>query len=292
MELEISPPAIEIIKELEELKLEAYQDGASISIGYGHSNLSGGEQFELGDTITEEKANELLEKDLQEIQRIVNQRLANYDITFNQTQFDVMVIGTFNRPGKLSNKKYYEALLLDNTDEIAKVWNTSITDEDRKNFPGLVDRLNVEISALEPDRGIPEPEEGFDPSPTPSTTQPPTTTTTMPMQDEEIDTQSRSQGITNMYGTPPQDDRKLSYEDYVLSLLEAKINMQREGAGLDKLVFKYRAGEKPPPPKKTKPIADANAPKPKMTKPIVGGPKGLSEEQIQNIKSKMQKVGK
>ena len=232
MELEISPPAIEIIKELEELKLEAYQDGASIWIGYGHSNLSGGEQFELGDTITEEKANELLEKDLQEIQRIVNQRLANYDITFNQTQFDVMVIGTFNRPGKLSNKKYYEALLLDNTDEIAKVWNTSITDEDRKNFPGLVDRLNVEISALEPDRGIPEPEEGFDPSPTPSTTQPPTTTTTMPMQDEEIDTQSRSQGITNMYGTPPQDRKKLLYEDYVLSLLKAKINMQRKNAGL------------------------------------------------------------
>ena len=232
MELEISPPAIEIIKELEELKLEAYQDGASIWIGYGHSNLSGGEQFELGDTITEEKANELLEKDLQEIQRIVNQRLANYDITFNQTQFDVMVIGTFNRPGKLSNKKYYEALLLDNTDEITKVWNTSITDEDRKNFPGLVDRLNVEISALEPDRGIPEPEEGFDPSPTPSTTQPPTTTTTMPMQDEEIDTQSRSQGITNMYGTPPQDRKKLLYEDYVLSLLKAKINMQRKNAGL------------------------------------------------------------
>ena len=40
---------------------------------------------------------------------------------------------------------------------------------------------------------------------------PPTTTTTMPMQDEEIDTQSRSQGITNMYGTPPQDDRKFQF---------------------------------------------------------------------------------
>ena len=91
MELEISPPAIEIIKELEELKLEAYQDGASVSIGYGHSNLSGGEQFELGDTIDEEKAEQLLVQDLEEIQRIVNQRLSNYDITFNQTQFDVLI---------------------------------------------------------------------------------------------------------------------------------------------------------------------------------------------------------
>ena len=40
MEMEISPPAIEIIKEYETLELKAYQDGKSVSIGYGHSNLS------------------------------------------------------------------------------------------------------------------------------------------------------------------------------------------------------------------------------------------------------------
>ena len=199
--MEVSQSAIKILKELEKLRLEAYRDGSSISIGYGHSNSSGGEQFKMGDTITEEKANELLEKDLEEIQRIVNQRLKNYDISFYQNQFDVMVIGTYNRPGKLSSKKFYEALLLDNAEEIAKVWNTSITDKDRENFPGLVDRLNVELSALEPDRGIPVPEEGFDPSPVPSTT----TTTTMPEDNDTMNIESRSAGITNMYGSPPQD---------------------------------------------------------------------------------------
>jgi len=161
--MEVSQSAIKILKELEQLRLEAYKDGSSISIGYGHSNSSGGEQFEIGDTITEEKAEELLIKDLEEIQRIVNQRLENYDISFNQNQFDVMVIGTYNRPGKLSSKKFYEALLLDNEDEIEKIWNTSITDKDREDFPGLVERLNIELSALDPDRGIPTPVGNNDP---------------------------------------------------------------------------------------------------------------------------------
>lgn len=41
---------------------------------------------------------------------------------------------------------------------------------------------------------------------TTTTTMPETTTTTEPEQpDEEIDTTTRSQGITNMFGTPPQD---------------------------------------------------------------------------------------
>tara|TARA_R100000008_G_scaffold64089_1_gene41198 strand:+ start:2283 stop:3068 length:786 start_codon:yes stop_codon:yes gene_type:complete len=241
MELEASIPAIEIIKELEELKLEAYQDGVSISIGYGHSNTSGGEQFELGDTITEEKANELLQKDLQETQRIVNQRLKNYGITFNQEQFDVMVIGTFNRPGKLSNKKFYDALLLDNEDDVKKIWNTSVTEEDRKNFPGLVDRLNVELGMLQPDRGIPEPEEGFEPGPIPSTTT--TTTTTMPEQDEEIDTTTRSEGVTNMFGTPPQDMSRMfasGVYDLALNMMEKQVNRQRSERGLEPI----RAKEK------------------------------------------------
>lgn len=232
MELEATIPAIEIIKELEELKLEAYTDGASISIGYGHSNTSGGEQFQLGDTITEEKANELLEKDLEEIERIVNQRLKNYGLTFNQTQFDVMVIGTFNRPSKLSSKKYYDALLLDNPDEVAKIWNTSITEEDRKNFPGLIDRLNVELGALDPDRGIPVTEE-----PTTTSTTTSTTSTTMPEQDEEIDTESRSKGITNMFGTPPQDfpPSASKFYELAISMMEKQVNKQRQLAGLQSM---------------------------------------------------------
>jgi GH24 family phage-related lysozyme (muramidase) len=165
MEMDVSPPAIVIIKELETLQLEAYEDGASVSIGYGHSNLSGGEQFDMGDVITEDKAEQLLKEDLKEIVRIVNQRLKNYNLTFTQEQFDTMVIATFNRPSKVSSKKFYDALLLDDEDKIQEVWETSLTEQDRKNFPGLVERLEIELAMLDQDRGIPEPEEGFDPSP-------------------------------------------------------------------------------------------------------------------------------
>ena len=66
MEMDVSHPAIVIIKELETLQLEAYEDGASVSIGYGHSNLSGGEQFDMGDVITEDKAEQLLKEDLKD----------------------------------------------------------------------------------------------------------------------------------------------------------------------------------------------------------------------------------
>jgi hypothetical protein len=148
-----------------------------------------------------------------------------------------MVIGTYNRPGKLSSKKFYDALLLDDEDEVAKIWNTSITDEDRKNFPGLINRLNVELGALNPDRGIPVPEEGFDPSPTPSTT-----TTTMPEQDEEIDTTTRSEGVTNMFGTPPQDlpMKANRFYDLSLNLMEKQVNKQRMKKGLSPVRKKAR----------------------------------------------------
>jgi GH24 family phage-related lysozyme (muramidase) len=246
MEMDVSPPAIVIIKELETLQLEAYEDGASVSIGYGHSNLSGGEQFDMGDVITEDKAEQLLKEDLKEIVRIVNQRLKNYNLTFTQEQFDTMVIATFNRPSKVSSKKFYDALLLDDEDKIQEVWETSLTEQDRKNFPGLVKRLEIELAMLDQDRGIPEPEEGFDPSPiqddipaTPKQSVPFDDIPATPKQSVPFD---RSEGITNMYGTPPQDNvwsqgvdftnAVAKSESQVVALLQAAINNQRRAKNL------------------------------------------------------------
>ena len=56
----------------------------------------------------------------------------------------------------------------------------------------------VEYVNTPDDRGIPEPEDGFEPVPIPSTT-----TTTVP-ETSEIDTTTRSSS-TNQFGTPPQD---------------------------------------------------------------------------------------
>ena len=255
MEMDVSPPAIVIIKELETLQLEAYEDGASVSIGYGHSNLSGGEQFDIGDVITEDKAEQLLKEDLKEIVRIVNQRLKNYNLTFTQEQFDTMVIATFNRPSKVSSKKFYDALLLDDEDKIQEVWETSLTEQDRKNFPGLVKRLEIELAMLDQDRGIPEPEEGFDPSAGtkfkpvvkfPKGEEPPKSEKMKPIQvgppPENTKMPLRSEGITNMYGTPPQDNvwsqgvdftnAVAKSESQVVALLQAAINNQRRAKNL------------------------------------------------------------
>lgn len=144
MEMEISPPAIEIIKEYETLQLTAYQDGESVSIGYGHSNLSGGEQFELGDTIDEEKANELLLADLEEIERIVNQRMKNYGVTFTQGQYDGIVVGTYNRPEKIKSKSLYETVASGDANAINEVWDNTISDNDKEKYPGLIDRQAAE----------------------------------------------------------------------------------------------------------------------------------------------------
>ena len=256
MEMDVSPPAIVIIKELETLQLEAYEDGASVSIGYGHSNLSGGEQFDMGDVITEDKAEQLLKEDLKEIVRIVNQRLKNYNLTFTQEQFDTMVIATFNRPSKVSSKKFYDALLLDDEDKIQEVWETSLTEQDRKNFPGLVERLEIELAMLDQDRGIPEPEEGFDPSPIqddgPSmmviekpkerNIDPSMMVIEKPKERDIDPSMMRSSGITNMYGTPPQDNvwsqgvdftnAVAKSESQVVALLQAAINNQRRAKNL------------------------------------------------------------
>jgi len=67
-----------------------------------------------------------------------------------------------------------------------------------------------------------------------TTTMPPTTTTTMP-KDTQIDTSSRSQGITNMFGQPTVDDFKSKTRAQVIRLLEASVNEQRGRKNLPKV---------------------------------------------------------
>ncbi len=67
-----------------------------------------------------------------------------------------------------------------------------------------------------------------------TTTMPPTTTTTMP-KDTQIDTTSRSQGITNMFGQPIVNDFKSKTRAQVIQLLEASVNEQRGRKNLPKI---------------------------------------------------------
>lgn len=224
--MEITQEAIEIIKAEETLQLEAYQDGESISIGYGHSNTSGGEQFELGDTITKEKAEELLAEDLKEIQRIVNQRMENYGVTFTQGQYDAMVVGTYNRPDKLKSSKIYRVLAGGNMDDITFAWMNTVSEEDKEKYPGLIKRLKAELHLVsetekvipddgDPNRGIPEPNPGFQPVTVPPM---PRTPPLIPSQMSQYTSQVPLSAQDKTYGR-------------VRQMLEAQVNKQKKAAG-------------------------------------------------------------
>lgn len=83
--------AIEIIKEMEDLYLEAYKCPAGVwTIGWGHTA-----GVQKGMKITEEQAEELLEEDMQEAIRVV-ERL-NADLSDNQ--YNALVSFVFNIGG-------------------------------------------------------------------------------------------------------------------------------------------------------------------------------------------------
>jgi len=82
-------------------------------------------------------------------------------------------------------------------------WSTwsMVQDADTPQYLDYVTQFSNEI-----DRGLDPVDPTTTVPDTTTTTMPETTTTTEPEQpDEEIDTTTRSQGIVNMFGTPPQD---------------------------------------------------------------------------------------
>lgn len=108
-----SENCISLIREFEGCRLTPYDDIAGKqTIGIGHL-IQPGEHFE---EITEQEANELLQKDLQWTESAVNDAV---EVDISQNQFDALVSFTFNLGGKrllmstllerLNNKEYQKA---------------------------------------------------------------------------------------------------------------------------------------------------------------------------------------
>lgn len=93
MPREINQRGIDLIKEFEGCKLAVYKDAIGLpTVGTGHL-IKPGDGLELGDSITEEFADELLRKDLSDACRSVEQ-LVRVEITDNQ--FAALVSLVFN----------------------------------------------------------------------------------------------------------------------------------------------------------------------------------------------------
>lgn len=88
--MRISQRGIDLIKQFEGCKLKAYKDPAGVpTIAYGHTA-----GVKMGDTITQEQADELLRDDLV----IYEGKVAKYDNKYhwNQNQFDALVSFAYN----------------------------------------------------------------------------------------------------------------------------------------------------------------------------------------------------
>jgi hypothetical protein len=118
-----------------------------------------------------------------------------------------------------------------------------LDNEDAQALKKDLENQVVEYQNTPDDIGIPVPEDGFEPgtkvTPTvPENIEIDTTTRSMGIPPREVDTESRSEGITNQFGTPPMfmPEDKLSAELFV-KMMGTYINKMREPLGL--IPFEY-----------------------------------------------------
>lgn len=87
--MKTSDLGVNVIKEFEGLRLQAYQCSAAVwTIGYGHTA-----QVKAGDVITASQAERLLRLDLRQAEQTV---LTQVQVPLNQNQFDALVSFIFN----------------------------------------------------------------------------------------------------------------------------------------------------------------------------------------------------
>ena len=150
------------IKEFEGLSLKDYDDGTGVrTVGYGHTSSAGPPAVTKGMTITKQKAEDILQSDLHEVENDVT-RLVTAPI--NQNQFDAFVSFHFNTGGlgRSSALKYFNAGNSKEVPSLLLMWNKA----GGKVLPGLIRRRKAEGAlfmspfrdAAPPPPDIPKPE--------------------------------------------------------------------------------------------------------------------------------------
>ena len=117
------------------------------TIGYGHTH-----GVRSGETITPEEAEDLLRKDLQDCEAVV-ERLVKVDLT--QNQFDALVSFVFNLgQGNFSSSTLLRKLNRGEYESAAEEfirWNKARVDGELKALPGLTRRRTAEAALFEMD---------------------------------------------------------------------------------------------------------------------------------------------
>ena len=135
--MKISQEGIDLIKHFEGCELESYRCSATVlTIGYGTTK-----NVVEGMKITQNQAEEMLMKDLEEFEEYVEDLI---DVPLEQNQFDALVAWTYNLgPTNLKTSTLRKVLNKGAYDDVAeqiKRWNKA----NGKVLKGLVRRRNAE----------------------------------------------------------------------------------------------------------------------------------------------------
>ena len=132
-----SPIGVALIKEFEGCSLKAYLCPAKkATIGYGNTFYANGSKVKMGDTITQEQADELLRQTLKGFEAIVSNRIK---VPLNQNQFDALVSHTFNTGGSDTLFK-----LINEGKDVKQWWTTRYIQADGVVQKGLIRRRKAE----------------------------------------------------------------------------------------------------------------------------------------------------
>lgn len=92
--MKISNNGLNLIKQFEGLRLNAYDDGVGVwTIGYGTTKYPNGSRVKKGDKITQTQADHYIANDVATFERAVNMLV---NVPLNQNQFDALVSFTYN----------------------------------------------------------------------------------------------------------------------------------------------------------------------------------------------------
>ena len=139
----LSQAGVELIKEFEGLRLNAYKDtGGVLTIGYGHTTAAGGLKVYLGLTITHEEAEQLLIDDLARMAYPVIDRLVKVPLT--QGQFDALCSFIYNLgEGQVSKSTLLKLLNAKDYDGASSQFERWVYDNGVK-LNGLIRRREAE----------------------------------------------------------------------------------------------------------------------------------------------------
>lgn len=134
---------IDMIKRFEGCRLDAYDDGMGVwTIGYGTTKYPDGTAVQLGDSITQEKAEALL---VDYCQKEVYPILAKFS-WLSEKQKTALASLIYNWGNGFTKSKLYSALLLKDYGTIFKEWDYGV--KNWKTHKGLLKRRAAELNAF------------------------------------------------------------------------------------------------------------------------------------------------